>query len=80
MTTAEPTLATVGRLGRAQVEQTLRRTARMMGRGRPERLALSDNGCPDTPYTLEAASLLRAQAPGVLAAIHAALGPSAYER
>jgi hypothetical protein len=66
--TAEPTLATVGRLGRAQVEQTLRRVARMMGRGRPERLALSDIGYPDTPSALESASLLQAEAPGVLAA------------
>lgn len=68
MTTAGPTLAVIGRLGRAQVEQSLRRAARLMGRNRPEPLALSDIGYPDTATALEAASLLRAQAPGVLAA------------
>jgi hypothetical protein len=68
MTTADPTLAVIGRLGRAQVEQTLRRAARLMGRSRPEPLALRDIGYPDTATALEAASLLRAQAPGILAA------------
>lgn len=68
MTTAEPTLITVGRLGRAQIEQTLRRAARMMGRGRPQRVPLGDIDYPDTPSALAAASLLSAQAPGVLAA------------
>lgn len=68
MTTAEPALSIVGRLGRAQIEQTLRRAARMMGRSRPDSLALSDIGYPDTTTALEAASLLHAQAPGVLAA------------
>jgi hypothetical protein len=68
MTTAGPTLAVIGRLGRAQVEQSLRRAARLMGRNRPEPLALNDIGHPDTTTALEAARLLRAQAPGVLAA------------
>ena len=68
MTATESTLSVIGRLGRAQVEQSLRRAARMMGRGRPELLMLSDIGYPDTTTALEAASLLRAQAPGVLAA------------
>ena len=68
MTTAESTISVISRLGRAQVEQTLRRAARMMGRSRPEPLALRDIGHPDTATALEAASLLRAQAPGVLAA------------
>jgi hypothetical protein len=67
MTTESP-LAVIGRLGRAQVEQSLRRAARMMGQSRPEPLALRDIGYPDTTVALEAASLLRAQAPGVLAA------------
>lgn len=60
--------AVLGRLGRAQVEQSLRRAARMMGRNRPESVALGDIGVPDTATALEAASLLRAKAPGVLAA------------
>jgi hypothetical protein len=68
MTTAESTLAVIGRLGRAQLEQNLRRAARLMGRSRPELLALNDIGYPDTSTALEAASLLRAQAPSVLAA------------
>jgi hypothetical protein len=68
MTTAESTLSVIGRLGRAQVEQSLRRAASMMGRNRPELLALRDIGYPDTTTALEAESLLRAQAPGVLAA------------
>lgn len=68
MTAAESTLSIIGRLGRAQVEQSLRRAARMMGRSRPEPLALRDIGVPDTSTALEAATLLRAQAPGVLAA------------
>lgn len=61
-------LGFIGRLGRAQVEQSLRRAARMMGRGRPNPLEIRDIGYPDTPMALEVASLLRAQAPGVLAA------------
>jgi hypothetical protein len=68
MTATESTLSVIGRLGRAQLEQSLRRAARMMGRGRPELLVLSDIGYPDTTTALEAASLLRAQAPGVLGA------------
>ena len=68
MTTAESTLSVISRLGRAQLEQSLRRAARTMGRSRPEPLALSDIRYPDTTTALEAASLLRAQAPGVLAA------------
>ncbi len=68
MTTDESTLSVIGRLGRAQTEQSLRRAARKMGRGRPDPLALRDIGYPDTTTALEAATLLRAQAPGVLAA------------
>jgi hypothetical protein len=68
MTATESTLSVISRLGRAQLEQSLRRAARMMGRGRPEPLALRGIGYPDTTTALEAASLLRAQAPGVLAA------------
>jgi hypothetical protein len=68
MTATESTLSVISRLGRAQLEQSLRRATRMMGRGRPELLVLSDIGYPDTTTALEAASLLRAQAPGVLAA------------
>lgn len=68
MTNAASTVSVIGRLGRAQIEQTLRRAARMMGRSRPEPLAIRDIEYPDTAVALEAASLLRAQAPGVLAA------------
>lgn len=68
MTTTESTLSVIGRLGRAQVEQSLRRAARMLGRRRPEALVLNDIRHPDTDIALEAAGLLRAQAPGVLAA------------
>lgn len=58
----------IGRLGRAQVEQSLRRAARAVGIGRPEPLALSDIGYPDTAVALEAANVLRAHAPRVLTA------------
>ena len=68
MTNAESGVSVIGRLGRTQVEQSLRRAARMMGRRRPEPLALRDIGHPDTAVALGAASLLRVQAPGVLAA------------
>ena len=68
MTNAESTVSVIGRLGRTQVEQSLRRAARKIGRGRPEPLALRDIRYPDTAVALGAASLLRAQAPGVLAA------------
>jgi len=53
-------------LGRAQLEQSMRRAARQMGWRRPEALALSAIGYPDTAVSLEAASLLRGQAPAVL--------------
>ena len=68
MSDGEPTLAVVGRLGRAQLDQILRRAARRVGRDRPEALALSVIPVPDTPVALEAASLLADQAPSVLAA------------
>ena len=68
MTTGEPTLAVVSRLGRAQLEQSLRRAARRIGRDRPEALALNTIDYPDTAVALEAASLLGAQAPTVLSA------------
>jgi hypothetical protein len=68
MTGDDSTLALIARLGRAQLEQSLRRAAHMMGRGRPVPIALTDIGCPDTATALEAASLLRAHAPDVLAA------------
>jgi len=64
----ESTLAVIARLSRAQAEQSLRRAARMMGRGRPQPLALNDISHPDTPTALAAADLLRAHAPDVLAA------------
>jgi len=44
MSDGEPTLAVVGRLGRAQLDQILRRAARRVGRNRPEALALSVPG------------------------------------
>ena len=68
MSGGEPTLAVVGRLGRAQLDQVMRRAARRVGRDRPEVLPLSAVPVPDTPVALEAASLLANQAPGVLAA------------
>jgi HD-GYP domain-containing protein (c-di-GMP phosphodiesterase class II) len=64
----ESTLAVVGRLGRAQLDQVVRRAARRVGRDRPEALPLSIIPVPDTPVALEAASLLASQAPSVLAA------------
>jgi hypothetical protein len=64
----EPALAVLGRLGRAQLEQTLRRAARHLGRGRPESYSLSSIPRPDSPVAIAAASLLRGQAPQVLVA------------
>lgn len=68
MTESEPTLAVLPRLGRAQFEQTLRRAARRLGRARPEPLPLDVITVPDSPVAREAAGLLRAEAPAVLAA------------
>ena len=68
MNGGEPTLALVSRLGRAQLDQVVRRTARRMGHGRPQPLSLSVIPVPDTPVALEAAGLLAGRAPGVLAA------------
>lgn len=68
MSGGEPALAVVGRLGRAQLDQVVRRAARRVGRDRPEALPLSTIPVPDTPVALEAASLLANQAPSVLAA------------
>ena len=65
---SEPALAVVGRLSRAQFEQITRRTARRMGRNRPEAASLDTISIPDSAVALEAASLLRDQVPGVLAA------------
>ncbi|CAN1560720.1 hypothetical protein MCEMAEM6B_02667 [Mycobacteriaceae bacterium] len=68
MSGGESTLAVVGRLGRAQLDQVVRRAARRVGRDRPDALPLSIIPVPDTPVALEAASLLASQAPSVLAA------------
>lgn len=68
MSGGESALAVVGRLGRAQLDQVVRRAARRVGRDRPEALPLSTIPVPDTPVALEAASLLANQAPSVLAA------------
>lgn len=64
----EPTLAVVGRLGRAQFEQSMRRAARWMGWERPDALALNDIGFPDSSVAVGAAALLGKEAPPVLAA------------
>lgn len=64
----DSTLAVVGRLGRAQLEQTVRRAARRLGVDRPEPLPLDTVAVPDSPVAVEAANVLSAQAPAVLAA------------
>jgi hypothetical protein len=61
-------MAVVGRLGRAQLQQSVRRAARRAGWNRPETLAISTIDIPDTAVALEAASLLHGQAPAVLSA------------
>lgn len=63
-----PTLGFVGRLGRAQFEQTVRRVARRMGRDLPAAVALKEIAVPDTAVAVEAAGLLRHEAPTTLAA------------
>lgn len=64
----DSTLAVVSRLGGAQVEQTVRRVARRLGVNRPGAVALDTVTIPDTAAAVEAANLLRAKAPSVLAA------------
>ncbi|MBU3748926.1 MAG: HD domain-containing protein [Mycobacterium sp.] len=64
----DSTLAVVGRLGRAQLEQTMRRAARRLGVDRPEPVLLDTVAIPDSPVAVEAANVLSAQAPTVLAA------------
>jgi cyanamide hydratase family protein with HD domain len=68
MSSDEPTLAVVGRLGRAQFEQTSRRAARRMGWARPDALLLRDIPIPDSSVAVAAAALLREEAPTVLTA------------
>lgn len=65
---SEPTLAVVSRLGRAQFEQTVRRAARQMGKGRPRAVGLAEVAVPDSAVALEAAALLQHEAPATLAA------------
>ncbi len=65
---ADSTLAVVSRLGRAQFEQTMRRAVRRVGVNRPEPMSLDVISIPDSPVAVEAANLLSAQAPAVLAA------------
>lgn len=64
---SESTAALLGRLGRAQFEQTVRRLARRVGWERPDALALSEIAVPDSAVALAAASLLDDSAPRVLA-------------
>lgn len=64
----ESTLAVVGRLGRAQFEQTLRRAARRIGWDRPDVLVLEGIPFPDSSVAVGAAALLHKEAPTVLAA------------
>jgi cyanamide hydratase family protein with HD domain len=68
MSGGESTLAVVGRLSRAQVEQNVRRAARRMGWDRPDALAVNDIPFPDSSVAAGAAALLRKEAPPVLAA------------
>lgn len=68
MSRSDSTLSVVGRLGRAQVEQTMRRAARRIGRDLPEPAALESIPVPDSAVAVEAARLLRGAAPAVLAA------------
>lgn len=65
---SEPDLAIVSRLGRAQFEQTMRRAARRMGWDRPEAIPARAIVHPDSAVAVEAANLLRSEAPTVLAA------------
>lgn len=58
----------VGRLARAQVEQSLRRAARRVGWRSPHYVATHDVGFPDTAVALESAALMRSHSPGALAA------------
>lgn len=68
MSGGEPSLAVLGRLGRAQVEQTVRRAARRLGRDRGAPMGLDTIVVPDSSVAVEAASLLHTEAPAVLAA------------
>ncbi len=65
---SEPDLAVVSRLGRAQLEQTVRRAARRMGKDRPQPVGLTEVPVPDSAVALEAAALVRHEAPATLAA------------
>lgn len=65
---SEPAPAVVGRLGRAQLEQTLRRAARRMGKDRPAPVGLTEVPVPDSAVALEAAALVHHEAPATLAA------------
>ena len=61
-------IALIGRLARAQFDQTLRRISRRMGRDRPLPLPLDDVVIPDTAAALAAAELVRREGPPVLVA------------
>lgn len=61
-------IALIGRLGRAQFDQTLRRIARRMGRGLPQPIPLDDVVVPDSPVALAAAGLVSSAGPPVLVA------------
>ena len=61
-------IALIGRLGRAQFYQTLRRIARRIGRGLPQPIPLDDVVVPDTPVALAAAALVGSAGPPVLVA------------
>lgn len=65
---SEPDLAVVSRLGRAQLEQTVRRAARRMGKDRPQPVGLPEVPVPDSAVALEAAALVQHEAPATLAA------------
>lgn len=64
----EPDLAVVSRLGLAQLEQTVRRAARRMGKDRPQPVGLTEVPVPDSAVALEAAALVQHEAPATLAA------------
>ena len=61
-------IALIGRLARAQLDQTMRRVSRRLGRGSPLPMALDDVVVPDTAVALAAAELVRREAPPVLVA------------
>jgi hypothetical protein len=63
----EPTARRLGRLGRAQVEQTARRLARAVGAGRPAPLALEAIPLPDSAAAVGARALVAERGPATLA-------------